>query len=162
MRIVENTPFMAVKEYEYIRDVINTHKLKRVLEWGSGASTLWFSENCDIDSWLAIEHDEPYYNYLLPKINEKVDLRLLQDKESYINVLGEYDLIIIDGIYRKECLQKAFKRLSSDSQARILLHDSGRKEYKEWYEAFEHKIIFEGEGWLGDGWDHRGLAEFRK
>lgn len=161
MRIVSDTPFMAVKEYEYIKDVINTHGLKRVLEWGSGASTLWFSENCEIDSWLAIEHDRPYYDYLKPKLNDKVDLVLAEDDvNDYTCVPGEFDLIIIDGIYRAECLQKAFKMLSSHPQARILLHDSGRKEYKEWYSKFPHRIVFEGEGWLGDGWDHRGLAEF--
>lgn len=161
MRINTDTPFMAQKEYEYIRDVINTHKLKKVLEWGGGASTLWFPQNCDIDKWVSIEHDKLYYDYLKPKINEKVDLRLLQDKNDYINIDGEFDFILIDGIYRQECLQRAFKVLSANPQARIILHDSGRKEYFKWYKGYPHKIIFEGEGWLGDGWDHRGLAEFR-
>lgn len=162
MRINTDTPFMAQKEYEYIRDVINTHKLKKVLEWGSGASTLWFPQNCDIDKWVSIEHDKLYYDYLKPKINEKVDLRLLQDKNDYINIDGEFDFILIDGIYRQECLQRAFKVLSTSPQARIILHDSGRKEYFDWYKDYPHKIIFDGEGWLGNGWDHRGLAEFKK
>ena len=162
MRINTDTPFMAQKEYEYIRDVINTHRLKKVLEWGGGASTLWFPQNCEVKSWLSIEHNKLYYDYLKPKINEKVDLRLLQDKNDYINIDGEFDFILIDGIYRQECLQRAFKVLSNNPQARIILHDSGRKAYFDWYKDYPHKIIFDGEGWLGDGWDHRGLAEFKK
>jgi hypothetical protein len=160
LHIQGDIPFMAVKEYEYIQSVINTHGLKRVLEWGSGSSTLWFPENCNVDEWVAVEHNKADYDYLLPKINKKVSLRLLQDSDDYINVDGEYDLIIIDGIYREECLQKAFQSLSDNPQARIILHDSGRKAYKDWYSKYPHKIIFEGEGWLGDGWDHRGLTEF--
>lgn len=163
LRIEGDTPFMAVKEYKYIQELISLCGLKRVLEWGSGSSTLWFSENCDIDSWTAVEHNAPYYDYLLPKINkDKVSLILAPDSvEGYVeNITGEYDLIIIDGVYRKECLQKAFKLLSSHPQAQIILHDSGRKAYKEWYSKYPYQILFEGEGWLGDGWDHRGLTRF--
>lgn len=151
---------MATKEYEYIRDVINTHGLVRVLEWGSGASTLWFSKNCKV-KWLAIEHNVEWFDAIKENLPENAEIRLLQDKDDYINVEGEFDLILIDGIYRQECLKRAFKVLSKSPQARILLHDSGRKAYKDWFSQYPHQIIFEGEGWLGDGWDHRGLAEFK-
>jgi predicted O-methyltransferase YrrM len=157
---VGTTPFMAVKEYEYIRNVINSNNLKTVLEWGSGASTLWFSQNCNIDKWTAIEHNKGYYDYIKNKVNDKVELRLLEGKD-YININGKFDFILIDGVNRDKCLYKAFSLLSNNPQARIILHDSGRKAYKEWYLKYQHKTIFEGEGWLGDGWDHRGLVEFR-
>ena len=162
MRITEETPFMAKVEYEYIRDWINNHKLKTALEWGAGSSTLWFSEQCNVEKWTAIEHDPNYYNFLLPKINSKVDLQLKETEKDYIEVKGSYDFILIDGMYRDQCLQKAFKRLSSHPQARIFVHDAGRKAYKEWYGGYQHEIVYPGEGWLGDGWDHRGLAVFPK
>lgn len=161
LNIQGETPFMAVQEYEFIRDIINMHGLKRVLEWGSGASTLWFSENCDVEEWVAVEHNEVYYDYLKNRVNYKVHLLLADDTpKDYTDIPGKFDLIIIDGIYREECLQKAFKMLSNHPQARILLHDSGRKEYFDWYSKYPFAKIFDGEGWLGNGWDHRGLVSF--
>lgn len=163
MTIKSDVPFMAVKEYEYIRDLINEKKYETVLEWGAGSSTIWFPNNTNVEWWIAVEHNPKYVDYLKNKVNEKVELHLATDKKSYLEgctVGSRYDFILIDGLYRDECLAMAFEVL--DPKGTIILHDSGRKEYKDWYQKYPHKVIFEGEGWLGDGWDHRGLTAFTK
>lgn len=158
LRIDSELPFMAEKEYFYIQALIKEMNYKTALEWGAGSSTLWFPRQSDI-KWTAIEHNPVYVDYLKPKISNNVDLRLVEDGYEYVNVDGKYDFILIDGLYRDECLEKAFKILNPGG--RIILHDSGRAAYKKWYSKYPHRIVFEGEGWLGDGWDHRGLAEFK-
>jgi len=153
-------PFMAVKEYEYIRDLINTEKFETVLEWGAGSSTIWFPNNTTIKSWLAIEHNEKYIEYLKDKVSDKVELSLRTTHHSYLDVISRrFDLILIDGLYRDECLERAFDLLNP--RGIILLHDAGRKAYHDFYDKYPHEIVFEGEGWLGDGWDHRGITAFR-
>jgi predicted O-methyltransferase YrrM len=158
MVIKDNVPFMAEKEYRYIKDLIDKNNFKTALEWGAGSSTIWFPKNTVIKSWLSIEHNDKYVNYLKDKVSSKVELRLLEDKDDYINVKGKFDFILIDGLYRDECLDKAFSLISK--KGKIILHDAGRKAYKDWYSKYDYRTVFEGEGWLSDGWDHRGLAEF--
>lgn len=170
-------PFMAVKEYEYIRDLINRERFETALEWGAGSSTIWFPKNCDIKYWVSIESDPVYFDYLKEKVGDKVNLLLLKEKQDYINAeygvlgrpvqlskveheSGKFDFILIDGMFRDECLARAFEMLSDHPHSQIILHDAGRKAYHEWYDKYPHKIIFEGEGWLGDGYDHRGLTAF--
>lgn len=162
MRLKEEdtVPFMAKKEYEYIRDLINRERFETALEWGAGSSTIWFPKNCDIKSWLAVEHDLSYFQFIQPKVDPKVNMIFLPEHDDYINIAGKYDFILIDGLYRDECLAKAFEMLSDHPHSQIILHDAGRKAYHDFYDKYPHKIIFEGENWLGDGYDHRGLAVF--
>lgn len=152
-------PFMAEKEYYYIRDLINEKKYKTVLEWGAGASTIWFPQQCPQTIWIAIESDPVYYEYLKPRVPQNVRIFLNATHDGYLDIIEKYDFILIDGLYRDECLKKAFDLLNEDGS--IILHDSGRKAYHDWYKDYKHEIIFEGEGWLGDGWDHRGIALFK-
>jgi len=175
MVIKDTVPFMAVKEYEYIRDLINSKNYKTALEWGAGSSTIWFPENTNVEYWVSIEHNKKYVDYLKDKVCDKVNLLHIEDKNDYVNAahgllgrpvqLGKieyeknsFDFILIDGLYRDECLDKAMELRAEGGT--IILHDSGRAAYKDWYSKYPYKTIFEGEGWLGDGWDHRGLCEF--
>jgi predicted O-methyltransferase YrrM len=158
LNIKGELPFMAEKKILYIVQTINERGHKTALEWGAGTSTIWFPKYTNIESWLAIESDRVYYDYLKDKVSDKTSLLLKEDKGAYLSIKGKFDFILIDGLYRDECLEKAFDLITKDGT--IILHDSGRKAYSDLYSKYPHKIIFEGEGWLGDGWDHRGLAEF--
>lgn len=149
-------PFMNKKEIEFIRDLINEVGYKRIFEWGSGGSTVFFPLVCTIDSWTSIEHNKEWYDKIKDRVSNKVDLRL-RNLDEYPEIDGEYDLFIIDGRRRKDCFLNAIKTNSP-----ILLHDSGRKRYFDWYKNYPHRIIFEGEGKKGDFWDHRGLALFNE
>jgi predicted O-methyltransferase YrrM len=167
MAIKSDVPFMAEKEYRYIQDLINGRKYQAALEWGAGSSTIWFPNNTNIEWWISVEHNPVYVEYLRNKVSTKVELCLAESKKKYINVEGSFDFILIDGLYRDECLAKSFDLLEPGGS--ILLHDSGRKTYYNWYKKYPHTIIFNGEGWLGEGewgssqdWDHRGLCAFTK
>lgn len=159
MVINSDLPFMAEKEYLYIQALINEKNYKTALEWGAGASTIWFPKNTTIKVWIAIEHNKKYTDYLEDKVNKHTVVFHRPEHDGYLDIIEHYDFILIDGLYRDECLEKAFKALNPGG--RIILHDSGRAAYKKWYSKYPHRIVFEGEGWLGDGWDHRGLAEFK-
>lgn len=170
---IGDVPFMAQKEYEFIRDYIVDNQVQNVLEWGGGSSTLWFPTQAQL-KWTTIEHDEDYSKLLAQEVSKRglaVEVVLAKSRRKYIEATeGEkreeekredgYDLILIDGLYRDKCLERAYQLLSDKPHAVIFLHDSGRKAYKEWYTRFPHREVYEGEGWLGDGWDHRGLVMF--
>lgn len=164
MRIDETGyPMMAEHEVEYIKAFITNNGVRTVLEWGSGNSTLYFPKECPkLEKWVSIEHNGHYRNYLKDKLSPIVDYRCFEeDIEAYIHGAdGEtFDLILVDGMMRKECWQQAYSLLNP--HGRILLHDSGRKEYQEWFTKKPHTILYQGEKPTPDGgYAHRGLAIF--
>lgn len=109
----------------------------RALEWGSGASTVWLARRCaHVDS---IEHDATWADAMrqvLPAnatlhVVEPVDARTRLSRDvitsakrgfegldfsAYVaqarRLVGDFDLIVIDGRAREACLRVALSRLA--------------------------------------------------
>lgn len=165
----DGKPMMADREIQIIDDLIEKHQVKRVLEWGSGNSTTYFSEKHEcIKEWVAVEHAEDYFEIIRDRAkttkNEKVNIRFIPEERSYINeplLWGKFDFIFVDGIYRYECLSNAFKIV--EPKGIILLHDWSRKESQGIMEKYGSivTILCDGELPQPDGFKaHRGLAQF--
>lgn len=102
-------------------DVIKTWDLKdkKVLEWGSGLSTLWWADKCK--EVMSIEANQGWfenvYKLLLEKgLKDKVELIYRNCNEGdqtkidfYTEVPAWYtpDIVVVDGILRYECILKA-------------------------------------------------------
>ncbi len=84
----------------------------RVLEFGSGLSTLWFAERC---RWLhSVEHDEGCYGLvsgLLESrglVNVGYELRTADDYAELSDYEAPaFDFCIVDGIERLRCVENA-------------------------------------------------------
>ena len=141
-------PRLMLSELFIFEKLLEERKPKLCLEWGSGGSTLYFPSKFKfIEKWVSIEHNKTWYNKIIDKITPNVELRLYENKDDYINAVfkdyKKFDFIFIDGIYRKECMIQARKHLKKDGF--VLLHDTGRKEYKSWFNIFpKHRILTEG------------------
>jgi len=103
-----------------------------VLEFGSGFSTLFFMTR--VQFVTSIEHDRQWLERLRPQVRSNVRLLCASGDSaaSYCEPLGEhgtYDLILVDGIHRVECLRRALGCVSE--RGVILLDDSDRAEYVE-------------------------------
>jgi hypothetical protein len=101
----------------------------RVLEFGAGIGTLWWSRH--VGAVTAIEHDAAW----AAQVSTQCDATLLRadggDADAYVGAargLGMFDLVIVDGLYRNECLAAA-PALLSDRGA-IVLDDAQREEYR--------------------------------
>lgn len=83
-----------------------------MVEFGSGTSTLWFSER--VRSILSVEHDPEWYELVkrtLPP-NAAYELRNENDYASLENVDDKsLDLVVVDGIRRAECVQNAVPKI---------------------------------------------------
>jgi predicted O-methyltransferase YrrM len=94
-------------------DVLKTFDLsnKKVLELGGGASTLWWANKCN--SLISVEDNEEWYNIVLEGLKEKsllsnTKFTKANNLEDYTKFLlnGEtFDVIIVDGSYRLECMK---------------------------------------------------------
>ena len=54
-------PLMKPREVEIIMDLLRRLRPRRVLEWGSGYGTLYFTRRySEFEAWLSIEHSEEW------------------------------------------------------------------------------------------------------
>jgi len=87
---------------------------KDVFEWGSGNSSLFFSQR--VRSIVSIEYKKDWYEYVLAKKTDNMTL-ILADETEYASVINKdskkYDVIVVDGEIdrRLECAQYAVSHL---------------------------------------------------
>lgn len=160
MITLADVPMMNPKETMALRLLIGTRKPKRVLEWGAGASTLYFPKYFPSVEWLSVEHNADYAEAVAKQLPPNVTLLRLDFPEYYqltSNEVGKFDLIIVDGRKRVRCLDAARELLNPGGA--VVLHDSGRARYapaKEFYK--EMKTLVDPTPTK----DPRGLAMFTK
>lgn len=101
-----------------------------VFEFGSGNSTLYFASRCN--SVYSVESDLDWFQLVSKKVKnlEKVRITHSQGKDYYeIRKEFDFDIVVIDGIYRNECCKSAIKMLSKSGV--IILDNAERLEYND-------------------------------
>jgi predicted O-methyltransferase YrrM len=122
---------------EAVFDILEFIKIRsscRVLEFGSGRSTIFFSKF--VEKLISVDHDSVYYNQVTKLIYLKsiknVTLNILPRPYNKICDTFEdqfFDLILVDGRDRVLCIKSCEKKLKKDGI--LILDNSDRKRYKE-------------------------------
>ncbi|MEX0595958.1 MAG: FkbM family methyltransferase [Candidatus Paceibacterota bacterium] len=100
-----------------------------VFEYGSGNSTFWFSLR--VGKIVSLEHDKTWYNKLMNKMPANVDLvyKELNSNGEYAEFIKEtgekYDIVIVDGRDRVNCVKKSVGALSDRA---VLVFDNSNVE----------------------------------
>lgn len=143
--------------YSSIHFINQKLKLKpmRVFEFGSGNSTIWFSSR--VESIISIEDSADFYSKMLKKF-KSIDNITYESKElnknynqKILEYENEFDVIVIDGRERVQCVKNSIKALKRDGV--IIFDNSDRIRYEESYKFLEQnqfrKIEFKGIGPIG-------------
>jgi len=164
--ILSVPPAMWINEICYIKNVLlelsRKNDFLNILEWGSGNSTIHFSkflkERMIGFKWVAMEHFLPWYNevvdlikehdfganveYFLKNPTDEPD-KVIQETlnlSEYINfpvlLNRKFNLIIVDGRKRQECLKLASTILAPGGI--VILHDAERPEYHDGFRFYLH------------------------
>ena len=145
-----DTPWWTLASGRKVREFLDSRPGARVVEWGSGASTVWLGKRSS-EVW-SIESDKQWgdmvsgsvpshVHIVMPKIprlsgsggvrSNRMGFRHF-DYTHYVNAIdsipGNFDLIVIDGRAREACLDKALPRLSP--QGMILFDNTNRRRYR--------------------------------
>lgn len=123
-------PWFTYPAIEFINSRLS--KKLKVFEFGSGNSSLYLSMR--VSFVYSVEHDKNWFNTLsIVDDNLKLKLTSPDSPEIYTKPLEEldskFDIIIIDGLYRNECIKKSIEYLSE--KGIIILDYSEREEYKD-------------------------------
>lgn len=105
----------------------------RVFEYGAGASTAWLARRAG--EVTSVEHHAGWHGALGTLIAEHKNVTLWHrelEGDGYIDAIaeagGQFDLIVVDGRRRIECLTRAIPFLKPDGI--VLFDDSGRGRYR--------------------------------
>ena len=122
-------PFMcnsSIKKYEDL--IFNGAK---ILELGAGYSTLWLAEkDVFVESY---EHNPTWFENMNRMLkSEQIDVHL---HESYDNAISEYpqeyfDIIVVDGINRLECVENIYESKVLKIGGYLLIDDIERRFHK--------------------------------
>lgn len=103
--------YSAVAVIEKSLDV----RTSSVLEFGSGMSTLWFCRHAK--RVVSVEHDKEWFEVVDRELKSgragpaNAEYHLAQTCEEYstrgLNATGEFDMILVDGPWRNECLKNS-------------------------------------------------------
>lgn len=108
----------------------------RVFEYGTGDSTIWWAEK--VKEVIACEHDIAWYNNIIKIIPSNVTLNYIPIVYggAYCHKVAEFvdkfDIIVIDGRDRVNCVKNSLKALKSDGV--IIWDNCDRQEYDEGYQ----------------------------
>ncbi len=104
-----------------------------LFEFGSGFSTLFYARH--VRSVTSVEYDEKWYQWICSSApgNVTVLFRKKDENGLYAHAIMEndrkYDVIVIDGADRPNCLNNSIAALSNEGV--IILDDSQREPYRE-------------------------------
>ena len=109
---------------------------RTVFEWGSGASTIWFSRLPTSPKVVSVESDPKWHAAVDASLSvhrSQTKLYLRQEKADYLEAFRSSgilppDLILIDGLWRDECLLEALPSLAKRSS--IIFHDTHAQRHR--------------------------------
>ncbi|GAA1768752.1 hypothetical protein GCM10009795_013780 [Nocardioides hankookensis] len=155
-------PWWTFDAIDVVDDFLRTRPRARVLEWGSGASTLWLATRAA--AVASIEHDAAWGGRMARELSardlDNVHLLVVEprrgpggvtsakpgfaglDFTAYADAIdrvdGEFDLIVIDGRAREACLVRALDRLADGGL--ILFDNVDRARYRDAIEALGTRL----------------------
>ncbi|MDD5358386.1 MAG: hypothetical protein PHX80_04515 [Candidatus Nanoarchaeia archaeon] len=173
MEVLRSEPWLTESANAFLDYYFKTKTNVKVLEYGSGASTLWFLKQKNTILLHSYEFDTKWYdvvfdNIIITDIGE-VDLtyylcsstgeivnyhRICPD---YTKSNDKYCVILVDGGDRIQCVQKSIDKLESGG---ILIFDnSEREEYlpgvellKDWPKIETYQLVPDKYGYTYPGW----------
>jgi len=148
-------PYMKYKEIAIFKELFTKLKPKKCLEYGCGTSTLYFLDFLPKNTyWYSIEHHKGWFEKI-QSLNDRENLHLhyveaekepvpnLND-DDYVNYpeqFGQFDFILVDGIHRENCIQKAHQLLTENGL--LIVHDSNRKQYHSYIKKFNNWMVLQ-------------------
>ncbi len=124
-------PWMSYPSIDFLEERLKPNL--NLFEYGSGNSTFYYATK--VLKVTSVEHDNIWFSKIKKKLPANVELifsKFEPDKEyckMSKNINEKFDIIIVDGVDRNNCLKYSVEALSPSGV--LILDDSERKEYFE-------------------------------
>ena len=123
-------PWYTYPAIEFIENKIDSDF--RIFEYGSGNSSLWWSER--VTQVISIESDANWFGYIKENMPANVELYLIENDLEYASAINQYedhsfDIIIVDGSNRNQCAEFAISKVKD--QGFIIFDNTDDHRYAE-------------------------------
>jgi hypothetical protein len=131
--IDSSEPWLPYALTEFLSAELN--RAARVFEYGSGGSTLWFSQR--VREVVSIEHDPAWYTTVSTAAPANVRVVFArwstESIDDYVGRIetypdGYFDLVVVDGRSRVECIRRARNKVCRGGL--LVLDDCNRRPYR--------------------------------
>jgi predicted O-methyltransferase YrrM len=110
-------PWISYDAIEMLREHLKPNS--RVLEFGSGMSTIWYARNAG--HVVSVEDNKNWFDTIGKVFRDNkvanITYSLAENAENYVNAGvnagGCYDLIMVDGSFRSDCIRVSLPLLAS-------------------------------------------------
>nr|WP_294899496.1 hypothetical protein [uncultured Pedobacter sp.] len=132
-------PWYSYPAIDFLRN--KDFKNRRILEFGSGQSTFWWSERAE--SIMAFEENLSWYQQLSKSLNHNIHLVYADNSDmvACLSTIAEslknqppFDVIIVDGLYRYEACVLAIPYLKEGG---VVITDNSEGEGYNFRDAFK-------------------------
>jgi len=160
-RLKGSKPWFVMGAITYLEDEFLEnpyHPLKfKSFEWGSGGSTIWLSQRTK--SVTTVEHDEGWVDKTQAELDKYgiINVALVHRNldNGYVEHIDaftdeHFDIIMIDGRRRSDCLKHAIPKLRRGGA--LILDNSEREEYQEAQKLIAHWTKLEWDSGYSEGW----------
>jgi predicted O-methyltransferase YrrM len=159
-------PWLTEEAIVFLEVFLEENKNARILEFGSGASTVWFAKRTN--NLVSIEHHPEWYRKISDVIESEKECNSIIYKlksRPYDHVCDQFednyfDLILIDGRERRRCILKAASKVKPGGI--LMVDNSERRHYHSAYllmDGWESFITHQPEkdscGFTYSGWETR-------
>lgn len=131
--IALDLPWWNVQATREVAEYLAAHPGARVFEYGSGASTAWLARRSG--EVISVEHDAAWHAIIQPLVITRGNVTVMQRElagTAYVDAIGEagglFDLVVIDGRRRADCLRSALPFLKPGGI--VLFDDTNRRRYR--------------------------------
>lgn len=157
-----DVPWWTLASADAVEDFLRARPGARVLEWGSGASTVWLARRAG--AVVSVEHDPAWAartaRALAARDLDLVELRVVEprpgpggvrsakrgfedlDFTAYADAIddvdGDFDLVVIDGRAREACLVRAVDRIADGGL--VVFDNVDRARYRAAVEALGSRL----------------------
>ena len=106
----EVMPMYTYPCYEWLNSIDWTNN--KVFEYGTGYSTIWW-QNKNVD-YHAVEDNKQWYDMIEDKTNINYKPGLHKYIQSIYDYNYKFDVIVIDGVFRFDCIKPALDKIKND------------------------------------------------
>lgn len=135
---LEAYPIITYKSLVFLLEQFANKKIKKVLEFGSGASSAFFSTQ-NLDLFVTVDTDSKWSDQVRNIINENQNIEIItsSDSESVCSNYEDntFDFIFVDGRNRVDCVKNSIRLLKHGGI--LMLDNSERSKYKEIFDILK-------------------------
>lgn len=125
-------PWLTEDAIKFLEEFFKLNKDPKVLEFGSGASTLWFAQRTK--NLTSVEHNQDWFNFVKSTLEStpntfSIDYHYIpQPYYQFCDNIPDnfFDLVLVDGRNRKGCILHAIRILKPGG---ILMLDNAERKY---------------------------------